>query len=261
MNKRKTVIIIIIFISAILSSFFYFTRKSFSIPVLMYHYITNEESTQEVCVSKKRFEEQIKYLKDNGYKFLTIEELRKLRDSKKRFPRKSVVITFDDGYSDIYYNALPIMKRYGAKGTVFVISGKIGSPMYLNKDELRELQKSDIINIGSHTVNHKELDKLSFDDQLSELKESKETLESIIGSKVEHIAYPYGKYNRDTVKAAELAGYKMGFTVDGDYTRSEGGYYDLRRFWALSDFKYFKEVSKVSRASDLKYYIVKTVKR
>jgi peptidoglycan/xylan/chitin deacetylase (PgdA/CDA1 family) len=256
-NKRFIILGIIIFISVTVSAFFYLTRETFSVPVLMYHYITSEESPQEICVSKQRFEEQIKYLKDNGYKFLTVEDVYKLKKDKRKYPRKAVVITFDDGYSDIYYNALPVMKKYGAKGTVFVISDKVGEPMYLNEKELKELHKSGYISIGSHTVSHIELNTVGFERQLSELKLSKEKLEGIIGSTVDHISYPYGKYNEDTLKAAEIAGYTMGFSVDGDYTRSDNKYYDLRRFWAMSDFEYFKEVCNVSKISDLKYFLMK----
>lgn len=256
-GKRRIILCGVIFMCIAVSAFFYLTRETYSIPVLMYHYITDEESTQEICVSKQRFEEEIKYLKDNSYKFLTVDDVYKIKKDKKKFPRKSVVITFDDGYSNVYYNALPIMKKYGAKGTVFMISSKIGKPMYLNEKELRELQQSGYITIGSHTVSHLELDKMSFDKQLSEMKLSKDKLESVIGSKVEYISYPYGNNNADTLKAAEIAGYTMGFAVDGDYTRADNRYYDLKRFWAMSDIEYFKEVCKVSRASDIKYLLMK----
>ena len=75
----------------------------------------------------------------------------------------------------------------------------------------------------------KNLPTLSYEQQLNTLKESKKTLESILGKKVTYIAYPCAKYNDDTIKAAKNAGYVMGFILGGRVARKNDGIYTLHR--------------------------------
>jgi peptidoglycan/xylan/chitin deacetylase (PgdA/CDA1 family) len=260
-NIKKIAIIISIFIGISTGLFFYLTKDSFSVPVLMYHYVSDKESPDAIAVSKQDFRKQMKYLKDNGYKFLTLDELEDFKNNKKKFPRKSVVITFDDGYSNVYTNAFPIMKEYGAKGTIFVISNKIDVAGYLSSKQMQEMQKSGYIKIGSHSENHPNMPELSYESQLMELKQSKSTIEQVIGDKVDYLAYPYGESNSDTEKAAKDCGYKLAFRVDSTNTRIEQNNYRLKRLWALSDFNRFTEICKVSRISDIRGYAKRILKR
>ncbi|MCJ7691048.1 MAG: polysaccharide deacetylase family protein, partial [Clostridiaceae bacterium] len=86
------------------------------IPVLMYHAIGYEKGNT-ARVPKENFKEQMKYLKDNGYVTLTLDEAYDFFSNNKPIPEKSVVLTFDDGYVDNYVEALPILKEFGFKAT------------------------------------------------------------------------------------------------------------------------------------------------
>jgi peptidoglycan/xylan/chitin deacetylase (PgdA/CDA1 family) len=196
--------------------------------VLTYHCIGYEKNNG-LKVPEQQFKQQMKYIKDNGYSTITLDQLYEFIQENKPLPEKSVVITFDDGYVDNYQYAYPILKEFNLNATVFVLPNTIDkSKNYMTSSQLKELQANGI-DIQSHTLVHEELTTLSYEKQLFSLKESKITLEKVLGKKVKYIAYPYAKYNNDTIKAAMNAGYTMGFILGGKVARKNDGIYTLHR--------------------------------
>lgn len=185
------------------------------IPVLMYHSI-NYEKGNILRVPKEKFAIQMKWLKDNGYTTLSLDDLYSAVSNQKPIPDKSVVITFDDGYADNYLNAFPIIKQYHFKATVFMITSKIGDAKdnYLTADQIKEMDANGM-RVECHTVTHPDLCKLSYKMQYMELSNSKSALESILGRPIYYIAYPSGKYNANSIKAAKKLGYRMCFKMNG----------------------------------------------
>lgn len=178
-------------------------------PALMYHQIEEpREPYSYLYVSPEHFEEQIKYLYDNGYTFLFPEEI-SLADE---IP-KSVVITFDDGYETLYYNALPILKKYNAKATVYAIGDMIGQPYYCTREQLREMSDSNAFRVYSHTVSHLPLSELSAEELEHEFRRGNDVIHNITKREVTSIAYPFGDYN-DLVIWQARRFYKNAFTVD-----------------------------------------------
>ncbi len=100
------------------------------IPVLMYHSIDYEKNN-ELRIPKDKFREQMQYLKDNGFHPITLDELYSNIVFNTTLQDKPIVLTFDDGYSDNYTNAYPVLKEFGFKATVFVITGCIGTGPFL----------------------------------------------------------------------------------------------------------------------------------
>lgn len=197
------------------------------IPVIMYHSIKYEKDNP-VRVSKENFQAQMKYLKDNNYSTLSLDELYEFIENNVPVSEKSVVLTFDDGYKDNYETAYPILKEYGFKATIFVISDYIGKDEYLNISQIKELDENGI-QIESHTIKHETLNTLSYYDQLNTLKQSKESLQKLLNREIKYIAYPYGKYNETTIKAAKAAGYSLALTTDGRWSDKSDGIYTLDR--------------------------------
>lgn len=212
-----------------------------TVPILMYHSIATEPGNI-LRIPKDRFDEQMKWLKDNGYSTITLDEAYKAVNEKNQIPEKSVVITFDDGYIDNYENAFPVLKKYDFCGTVFMITGKIGDKAngYLTADMLKEMDNS-VLKIEAHTVDHKNLDSLSYQKQIVELKDSKKTLEDLLNKKVEYLAFPSGKYNTNTIKAAKETGYKMCFKMNGGQGTINDEIYEFPRFFVGEDMGEFKE--------------------
>lgn len=198
-----------------------------AVPVLMYHSISFEKNN-DLRVPKEKFENQMKYLKENGFNTITISELYDVVNNRKPVPPKPIVITFDDGYVDNYTDAYPILMKYGFKGTVFVITDIIGKGGYINASQIQEMYDNGM-DFESHTVYHEELDLLPYDKQLNTLKRSKEYLETALNKKVMSVAYPFGKYNSNTIKAAKEAGYMLAFTTQYGFSRKSNGMFTLTR--------------------------------
>lgn len=206
-----------------------------SIPVLMFHSIT-EVKGNELQTSKAQFKQEMQYLKDKGYTTLTLTELYGFFEKNKSVPKKSVVITFDDGYVDNYTNAYPILKQFGFKATIFDITSTVDtSTAYLTSAQLKELD-SNGIDIEPHTLTHPYLNKLSYEKQYKELKTSKDFIETLLSKSVKFVAYPYGDWNQDTIKAVKDIGYTMAFTTAGTWSNKQNGIYTLYRVYISSNF-------------------------
>lgn len=200
------------------------------IPVLTYHSISYEKGNP-IRMPKEQFEKEMKYLKENNYYTLSLDELYDYFVNKKPIPEKSIVLTFDDGYRDNYINAYPILKKYNFKAAIFVITDMVDKEsFYLTSNQLKELQKNGI-DIESHTATHENLSELSFDAQLKELNTSKNYLENLLSKKIKYLAYPCGEYSDDTLKAVKEAGYIMAFTTAGRWSDKSDGILTLDRVY------------------------------
>lgn len=187
-----------------------------NVSVLMYHHIgplpENADNIRKgLTVSTEEFESQVKFLKEKNFSFLTLEELNKAINDQK-IPEKIAILTFDDGYDDNYSQAFPVLKKYKAKGTFFIITSKIDNNEYMTEDQIKELSSAGN-EIGSHSLTHPSLDRLKGLSLEREVKNSKEELGGIIGKPIVSFCYPAGKYNEETIKAVSDAGYKMAVTT------------------------------------------------
>ncbi|WP_315077996.1 polysaccharide deacetylase family protein [uncultured Clostridium sp.] len=188
------------------------TNENVGVPVLYYHSVKSSEDN-EVIIAPQKLRNQLRYIKDSGYTTLTLKELEDYLLNNTPIPEKSIVITFDDGYMDNYTNAFPILKDLDMKATIFCITFELDGGYYLSESAIKKMSDYGI-DIQSHTAGHPDLTKMTYDEQLKEFLESKETLEAITEKPVTSIAYPYGNYDDNSVKAAEDAGFKLGFTTD-----------------------------------------------
>jgi len=199
-----------------------------SVPVLMYHSI-GTATLNPYVVSTDKFNMDMQYLEENGFTTLSTDELYDFMIKNKPVPKKSVLITFDDGYEDNYTNAFPILKKYNFKATIFVITDSVDKDkQYLSSKQLKEMQDNGI-DIESHTNLHDKLGTCTYDDQLKTLKASKEYIEKTLNKTVRYISYPFGSYNSDTLKVATAAGYEMAFTTNGRWANISNGILSLDR--------------------------------
>jgi len=180
------------------------------IPILMYHYIQappGDGVVDGLSVSPEKFEEQLNDLYDAGYRFENLDYVYKKTKNESVEDDKKIILTFDDGYIDFYTSAFPIIKRNNIKATVFIIVNRVGQPGYMNWGHLKELDKTGLVTIGSHTLNHIALASASEEKIKEEVLKSKEILESELGHKVEYFCYPYGSYNLTVARQVESVGY------------------------------------------------------
>ncbi len=189
------------------------------VPILVYHSIAEFKGSgsQELYVTPKNFEEQMKFLRDHGFTLLTFENWQDIYKVNK-----PIFITFDDGYKN-NENAYKIFQKlqtdsFKPKGTIFVISDFIGRNNRLTSNDLRRMVDSGYISVQSHTATHPDLTKaINFE---KELKHSKEKIQQITGRPVIALSYPYGTFNKKVVEETKKY-YQFGLTTTpGPYIKS-----------------------------------------
>lgn len=190
------------------------------IPILMYHSISSGGNSLHVPAAE--FSSEMKWIKDHGYDTLTPEEANLVLTKDMKPKKKCVLITLDDGYQDNYTSAFPILKKYHMHATIFMIGKSIGRHNHLTKPEMLQVAENGI-SIQSHTIHHLELSLLSDADQQAELVQSKQLFDRILHQKTLMVSYPSGRYNPETLKLSEQAGYKMAVTTEpGAASRTQG---------------------------------------
>lgn len=198
-----------------------------TVMVLNYHKIANEHKSLSVTLDD--FEQHMKWLQEYGYTCITPGQLYDFVANGAELPEKPVLITFDDGYKDNYTNAFPIMKKYGMKGTIFVVTGFLGVyDNYLTWEQAKELLDAGF-NIESHTYSHKSMTEASDEDISKELVKSRQTIKEKLGIDSDFMAYPTGTYNLHIAELVKEAGYKGAFTIKYDNVSRDSNVYALER--------------------------------
>jgi len=165
----------------------------------MYHHLlpleeAKKNSAEKLNVPPDIFEKQLDYLVEKGYQTIFLSDL---MDGLKNgsLPKKPIVLTFDDGYAEIYQNLFPKLKTYSFKATLFIITQAIGGERYLTWEQLKEMSQSGLVEIGDHTLSHPFLPAESDEQEKDQILSAKNILEQRLGIKVKVFAYPYGSFN------------------------------------------------------------------
>ena len=199
----------------------------YGVPVLNYHKIENKHHSLSVPIAD--FEQHMAWLSERGYHTITPDELYAFITEGKALPDNPVMITFDDGYSDNYLNAYPIMKKYGFTGTIFVVTSFLGKYNgYMTWEQAKELSDNGF-SIESHTISHKSLTELTDDQLREELRESRQVLADKLGKSADYLAYPTGTYNLHIAQMVKEAGYKAAFTIRYDNVSRDTNVYAIER--------------------------------
>lgn len=180
--------------------------------ILMYHAVGTVVPGDHKClysISAPVFEQQIKAM-------ASMEQVVavKLDQADIDDEHLSLGITFDDGYRDNLYTAVPILQKYQVPFCVFIVTGAVrsGDPLFLSSSGIRRLVTDYGAVIGSHTATHARLAECNDSDLKEELVSSKHYLENLLGQEVKSVSYPHGSVNRRVRDAAEEAGYQIGMT-------------------------------------------------
>ncbi|WP_431844706.1 polysaccharide deacetylase family protein [Peribacillus simplex] len=189
------------------------------LPILMYHSISEGNGLR---VPSEEFRAQMAWLRENGYYTLSPEEAYLVLTENRMPSEKCVWLTFDDGYTDNYTEAFPILKENDMKATVFMIGKSIDKGHHLTEDQMLEMSRNGI-SIESHTINHLELNRMTAVQQEAEMVQSKELFDRILGQDTTVLSYPVGRYNEESLRLSEEAGYKMAVTTEpGGASRDQG---------------------------------------
>lgn len=197
------------------------------IVVLMYHkvgYPPENSQLKELWVSPEVFAKQVDYLTSHGFTPIHFKEFHNYLKTGAALPEKPVLITFDDGYKNNYEYAYKILKEKKVKGNIFIICNTIGKQNIWHEpsteawipmcswEELEEMENSGVFEIGSHTMDHFSLEKLTPEKVKYQLTESKKFLEEKLKRPVPAFAYPYG--SGAYIKAVRDEVFKTGYGFD-----------------------------------------------
>ena len=212
-------ILIIVTVLAILPKTKKSNNANVKIPILLYHDFLatvpdSDTDNFNYINTPQSFEENIKVLLENGYTFISFQELYDAINGKMSLPEKPILINFDDGYYSNYEYVFPILKKYNVKASIFVVTDKIGTEIdgkrYLSWDQCKEMQDSGLVDIFSHSKRHVFYDRLPVRMIRDDVIESYKIIEENLGSKnLKVFAYPYGAYTKESVWALKLNGIDM----------------------------------------------------
>lgn len=171
--------------------------------ILMYHEISDSQKEDTCHCTITRFREQIESMYSKGYSFVTMDDAyRIIKKNTKR--KKFIALTFDDVSDSVYYNAYPILKAYNIPFMVYLATDLIGQNGFLNVAQVKEMIDSGLCQVGSHGVSHKMLSELEIEELRYEIEQSKIQLEKIFDQKINHFAYPYGRFYSVGYKATKI---------------------------------------------------------
>ena len=178
-------------------------------------------------VAPDMFERHIRWLSENNWRFVTMSELVDQKPGDK-----VVAVTFDDGFEDNYLNAFPVLKKYKAKATLYLVvdrhnrdwsvskkahhnSGELKSEVKLSDQQIHEMLASGVFELGGHTKTHANLAKLDRESKYSEISESREYLESLFATRLSSFAYPFGIYDKkEDPLLVQKAGFNSAVTTE-----------------------------------------------
>lgn len=196
-----------------------FNRLFHQPPVLCYHQVRNWTSAdaradRTYIMPVRTFSEHLKALNDSGYRAVSPDQWLAYLQRGERLPRKTFILTFDDGTRSQYDNALPELNRFGYKAVFFIMTVAIDKNRYMTRRQLRRLAEDGHV-IGCHTWDHRDVRFYKEADWQLELVQPARLLEEVTGRPVRYFAYPYGSWNAAAVKRLISGNYKLAFQLYG----------------------------------------------
>jgi peptidoglycan/xylan/chitin deacetylase (PgdA/CDA1 family) len=171
---------------------------------------THDLIALHLTVTAQAFEDQLKLLRRAGYRPGTLDEIWQSLNGHAP-PRRSIVLTFDDGYEDNYSVAFPILKKYGWTATFFVVTSTIGTRGHMTAAQLAEMSAAGMA-VESHGQHHIDFSQLPLGVARTELSRSKEIIAGWSGRPVAFFAYPAGKFTPALERLLGSLGYHGALT-------------------------------------------------
>jgi peptidoglycan/xylan/chitin deacetylase (PgdA/CDA1 family) len=189
------------------------------VPVLVYHNI-GKEPRGRLVLGVDAFTEQMKYLKAHGFRVVSVAEFVEWLQLRRQLPKKTVVLTFDDGYRSFREHAYPVLRELGFTATLFVYTDYVGAGRNaLNWDDLKTLAAQGF-DVQAHSKSHADLRRGDHESEAqygrrmqAELIDAPRVLARSVGRPVSFLAYPYGRVDDAVLAKVKDHGYLAAFTV------------------------------------------------
>lgn len=189
------------------------------VPVLTYHNL-GEQAKGRLVLAAASFREQMRYLKTNGYRVVSLADFVEYTRLNRQLPQRAVVLTFDDGYRAFKDHAYPVLKELGFTATLFIYTDWVGAGRgSLSWAELRELAAAGI-DIQAHSKTHADLRRAQGETEAqyarrmqAELEQPQELFNRNLGRRTQVLAYPYGRWEEGLLPKVKEYGYIAAFSV------------------------------------------------
>ena len=224
-------------------------RDPGNIPILLYHSITERDAGDfsPFTLSPATFEAHLDLIVRRGHTVLSVGGLVEHLDHGGPLPDRPVVITFDDGFTDLAEHAWPALAARGLPATAYVTTGFLDQPAQrrhpdhwgglplLDAATLVELDRAGL-EIGAHSVTHPQLDCISPGDAAAQVRNSKSALEALLGHSVDSFAYPFGHFDGSVRQAVVDAGFTSACGVKNRLSHVDDDRFALARLTVRSDW-------------------------
>jgi peptidoglycan/xylan/chitin deacetylase (PgdA/CDA1 family) len=189
------------------------------VPILTYHNLA-EQAKGRLVLAAAGFREQMRYLKTNGYRVVSLGDFIEFTRLNRQLPQKAVVLTFDDGYRAFKDHAHPVLKELGFTATLFIYTDWVGAGRgALSWSDLRELA-AEGVDIQAHTKTHADLRRALGETEAQyarrmqmELEQPQELFNKNLGRRSQVLAYPYGRWEEELLPKVKEYGYIAAFSV------------------------------------------------
>lgn len=209
--------------------------RTVRVPILMYHYVSEpppgaDVYRQDLSVAPDRFESHLRYLVQNSYRVITLDDLLYALTQGRPLPPKPVILTFDDGYEDNYQNAFRLLQEYGLVGHFFIITDFVnaGRAGYMTWPQIEEMAAAGQ-RFGSHSRDHPNLRGKSVDYLVWQALGGTEAIEEHLGYRPRWVSYPSGAYDAQVIAVFKSADYWGGLSVQQGSTHTLDEIFELKR--------------------------------
>jgi peptidoglycan/xylan/chitin deacetylase (PgdA/CDA1 family) len=189
------------------------------VPVLMYHHVGElpvfpDAVRRDLTVSIKDFNDQIAFLDKEGYHSISTAQLELALRGQDKLPAKPVILSFDDGYNDVFQNAVPILKEHHMAGAFAIITGFVGRPGYAAWSDILAAQKQGM-EMVCHSQYHMDFTNRMYthDMKVAEISDCKQALQANLGIDAKTFIYPYGHFDSEVQNILKNSGFELAFTT------------------------------------------------
>jgi peptidoglycan/xylan/chitin deacetylase (PgdA/CDA1 family) len=212
-----------------------------TVPILCYHRFGHKRD--KMVVTPETFAAQMAYLRDNGYRVIPLSSLPAFLNGEAPLPKRSVVITIDDGYQSSHDVAYPILKKLGFPATIFIYSDFMNARDAMNYDEMRKMAASGLIDFQPHSKTHPHMAEREPHESTEayqarieeEIRVPSQKIRQQLGLPVYSFAYPYGETNDLVIAELRNKSFQIGATVHAGGNPAFSYPFRLRRTMIFGD--------------------------
>lgn len=188
--------------------------SAIDLPILVYHHVVPDHAPGVLYVTPDAFEQQLRFLSDNGYQSVSFADLADSLEYGLPLPERPVILSFDDGWENQFQYGFPLLQKYGFGATFYIVSGYVDHQNFMTTDQLQAMMAAGMT-MGCHSHTHPALTSVGTGARLeAEVAGSKAWLEDHFGIAVDTFAYPYGAYSASVTAVVTAAGFRTARTCD-----------------------------------------------